>query len=351
MRRFTTLRIRCLGGCLCLLLSLSGAAAAPPKAPYDAGKVTEPRLFGEGVISTEDDEVNGSFSPDGTEYYFSKVIPYTSFPRLGILCVSRFQNGKWTEPEVVPFSGQFLDLTPRFSPDGGRMFFTSSRPAPGKTQRVLRVWSIDRTTAGWSEPQPLPAPINADDSWNWAGSVSRDGTLYFTSTRDGTGHPHVFRSRWVNGAYSEPEKLGPEINSAFNESDPYISPDGSVLIFASSGDGLPGAGDRPETLKGGGVRYSRADLYVSISANGHWSKARHLEHDVNTTFDEGSPSLTPDGKYLFFSSERSPFTVPTDHALGYAEIEKMLHSTLNGHGNIFFISTSALEIPVEKEAK
>ena len=54
--------------------------------------------------------------------------------------------------------------------------------------------------------------------------------------------------------------------------------------------------------------------------------------------------ITPDGKYLFFTSERSPFTVPTAHRLNYDEIETVLHSTLNGHGNIFFISSEALDI-------
>jgi Tol biopolymer transport system component len=312
-------------------------------APYDAGTVAEPRLFAEGIVSTEDDESNGSFSPDGTEYYFAKFNPYTTGPRWGILCVSRIRDGRWSEPEVLPFSGQYRDSFPRVSPDGGRLFFTSSRPAPGKTARALRIWSAERTGQGWSEPQPLPAPINApDNDWNYAASVARDGTLYFASTRDGSDHPHIYRSRFVEKRYTEPEKLGPEINSEFSEADPFVSPDETVLIFSSVGDGLPGDTDRPETLKGGGVLYPRSDLYASVNRNGGWSPAQHLEHGVNTFADEGSPSLSPDGRYLFFTSERSPFSVPPSHRLGAREIDAMLHATLNGHGNVFFISLDAL---------
>jgi Tol biopolymer transport system component len=328
-------------------------SARPQQAhPYDIGRVSEPKLFAEGVISTEDDELNGAFSPDGNEYYFSKVNQYTTFPRLGILCVSRYRNHQWSEPEVLPFSGKNLDFPPRLSPDGNTLFFSSSRPIEGKIPHALKIWSVHRTADGWGEPAPLPPPINAlDNYWNWAPSVTKDGTLYFASTRDGTGHPHIYRSRLVNGAYVEPEKLGPEINSDFNDADPYVSPDERILIFASVGGDLPAGADRPETVKGGGVQYPRPDLYASFAQEGHWTKARHLEHHVNTFADESSPSITPDGKYLFFSSERSLFTVPTSHRLNYQEIETMLHSVLNGHGNVFFISMDALDIEGKAKSK
>jgi Tol biopolymer transport system component len=320
--------------------------ADPPQSPpYSVGHVAAPRLFAEGVVSTEDDELNGSFSRDGSEFFFAKANLTTTFPRLGILCVSRFSHGHWTEPEILPFSGgSYLDLSPRLSPDGATLFFSSTRPVPGLAARALRIWSVQRTSAGWAEPQPLPDTINTPNNWHWGPSVTRDGTLYFASTRD-AGQPHIFRSRFLNGAYTEPEKLGPEINSRFNESDPFISPDENTLVFASTGNGPPGGEDRPETIKGGGVQYARSDLYVSFRQNGEWSPAKHLEHGINTFADEGSPSITPDGKYLFFSSERSLFSVPAAHRLTYNEIELMLHATLNGHGNIFYISIDALDPP------
>jgi WD40 repeat protein len=322
------------------------------KTPYSVGAAKTPEVFAEGVISTEDDEINGSFSADGMEYYFSKVAQFTTFPRLAVLCVSRYVDGKWSTPQVLPFSGKYVDLLPRLSPDGKTMYFSSSRPAPGLSAHVLRIWAVERNAAGWSEPHALAAPINAPDTdWNWAASVTRDGTMYFASSRGGTGAQHIFRSRLVNGVYTEPEKLGSAINSQFNEADPFISADEHVLIFSSLGTGLPQAQDRPETLQGGGALYARGDLYVSTNENGTWTPARHLEHAVNTTADESSPSITPDGQYLFFTSERSPFTVPTSHPLIYGEIEKQLHETLNGHGNIFFISCGVLGLTAPKASQ
>ncbi|HEY7089596.1 MAG TPA: hypothetical protein VH518_15975 [Tepidisphaeraceae bacterium] len=329
------------------LLAAVLAHAAPPAAPYSvAGTVMEPRVFAEGVVSTEDDEIGGAFSPDGTEFYFSRLVQYTTLPRLGIMCVSRFRDGKWTTPEALPFSGKYLDYPPRFSPDGKRLLFASSRPLPDGTRGRIRIWEVERTGSGWGEPRPLPPPINAPEVfWNIDPSETADGTLYFTSDRGEGGSSHIYRSRRVDGNYTEPEKLGPAINSEFNEYQSWVSPDERILVFASAGIEAPPYGHRPDTLTTGGRLYQRADLYISVRQNGAWTAARHLEHGINTFAEEGYPSLTPDGRYLFFTSERSPFTVPVARRLTYDELEKHLHSIFNGHGNVFFIGVEALELP------
>ena len=315
--------------------------------PYDVdGTVSEPRLFAEGTVSTVDDEIGGAFSPDGTEFYFSRLVPYTTFPRLGVMCVSHYRDGHWGAPEVLPFSGKYLDFPPKFDPGGTRMLFASSRPLPDGKRGSLRIWQVERTSTGWGEPQPLPPPVNpADSSWNADPSVTRDGTLYFSSDRGGPGTLHIYRSRLVVGKYAEPEKLGPEINSEFNDYQPWISPDERTLIFSSSGSGEPPYRHRPGELSSGGKPYPRADLYISFNRNGKWTPARHLEHGINSFAEEEFPFLTPDGRYLFFSSERSPFTVPTAQRLTYDQLERGLHSIFNGHGNVFFIGVEALGLP------
>jgi hypothetical protein len=318
--------------------------AAAQSVPGLAGlaAAAEPRLFAEGVVSTDEDEINGSFSPDGTEYTFARVNAYTTSPHWGVLFVTRWRDGAWTAPEVLKISGSGLDLSPRVSPDGRTLFFSSSRPAPGSSARLLRIWAAEREGAAWGEPRPLPAPVNTEKDWSFSPSVTADGTLYFASTRDGGEHTHVYRSRRSGDAYAEPEKLGPEINSDVNEADPFVSPDERILVFSSTGDGPPTDRDRPQTVKGGGVLYPRGDLYVSTGQGGRWSPARHLEHGVNTFADESSPSITPDGQFLFFTSERSPFSVPPSRPMNAREIDQALRGTLNGHGNVFYVGMEAL---------
>ncbi len=316
-------------------------------APYTVeGKVSEPRIFGEGIISTVDNEQGGTFSPDGSEFYFTKVGAYTTFPRYSIICVSRFSAGKWSTPEVVPFSGRTLDLPPRLSPDGNKMYFASARPLAGAKIPVLRIWSVERTATGWGEPKALEAPVNApEDRWNLDPSVTSDGTLYFTSDREKQFNFHIYRARLVDGKYAEPEKLGPAINSEFNEAQPFISADEKILVFSSTGLEEQPFPRRPEEIETGGKFYLRGDLYVSVNRGGEWTAAKHLEHDINSFAEESYPSLTPDGRYLFFSSERNPFTVPTVPRLTHAELDRKLRTLWNGQGNIFFVGIEALELP------
>jgi hypothetical protein len=58
------------------------------------------------VISTPGDEAGGVFSPDGREFYFAQMSPTTTFPRIGLLCVSHWNGKNWSRPEALPFSGK-----------------------------------------------------------------------------------------------------------------------------------------------------------------------------------------------------------------------------------------------------
>lgn len=320
-------------------------AQAPPRAPYDPGtRVMQPRIFAPGTISTDLDESGGAFSPDGKDFYFTVLAPYTTAARFGMICVSHFKDGRWQKPETVSFSGQYLDFAPRLSVDGKKLYFTSVRPVLGSKVPRYRIWVVERSGDGWSEPVPLPAPINQENSHSVDASVAANGDMYFASDRDDpAGHVHIFRSRLVDGKFQEPEKLGPEINSEFTESAPAISPDGKVLVFASTAAPEDPEHRRPQDLIAAGKPYPRQDLYISMNRNGHWTPARHLEHGINSFAEEVHPSFSPDGKFLFWGSERSSFAIPTK-PLNREQVEKLWNSPLNGRGNIYFISVEALEI-------
>lgn len=325
---------------------LPSSAKDPPKSyellpPRDA----EPEILEEGTISTPNDEAGGVFSPDGSEFYFTVLNPTTTVARISLLCVSRWDGAKWSKPEVLPFSGKYFDLPARFSPDGKILYFSSTRPIPGQKSHVFGIWKVERSANGWSAPVALPAPINSGDGhWNWGASVTRDGTMYFTSDRDQPGRPQIYRAKLENGAYQTPERLGLEINSEFNDSDPYVSEDESLLFFTSLGEEGPPFRHRNDALYMGGFPYARGDIYVSMRKDGKWTKAQHVEHGVNTVADEGFPALTPDGKFLIFTSSRSVFTVPVTKRLDMKELERNLHSTKNSLGNIYTIPVELLNL-------
>jgi len=295
-----------------------------------------PEIFAPGIISTDLDESCGCFSPDGQSFYFVRRGAYTTSPPISIICFSDFRGGKWSHPEIASFSGMYLDGSPYFSPDGRRLYFGSKRPAqssPGG--RDWNIWFVERTDTGWGEPKEIGGPINTPKN-DTNPAVAADGTFYFASDRDSQpGYLHIYRARLTNGKYQLPEKLGTEINSGDAEINPYITPDQKILLFGSY---------RKDNLSGGGNHYDRADLYVSVNRDGHWMQARHLEHGINTTASEGNPTMSPDGKWFYFTSERSPFEIPMKEKLTTASWRDRQRAIENGVGNIYRISAEALEL-------
>ncbi len=306
-----------------------------------ADYIPEPELVGEGVLSTSDDELGAAFTPDGRTVYFTLRSPTTTTGPLTTICVSHLDaaTGRWSEPEVAPFSGRFNDGGAALSPDGEHLFFASDRPVPGKAagtpgQPDVDLWVMDRTGNGWSEPRNLGAPVNTP-ALDQSPVVAADGTLYFASSRTGgKGSLDIYRSRFVDGRYTVPEPLT-EINTEAYEGQPALSPDGTLLVFAAAG--------RPDNLAGGGFPYQKGDLYLSVrTAAGGWSTPRILPSPINSKASESSPSFSPDGKWLYFTSERSPFTVPMQKPLAGGAMAEQLHSVLSGSGNLYRIPVTAL---------
>ena len=102
MKRAKVISLTCLfvlaGGARSLSLGM------PPREKKEAAIV--PEMIGEGVISTPDDEFGGTPAPDGKTLYFDKTVPGHY---LYVLCESKLANGKWSKPEVLPFSGEWRD--------------------------------------------------------------------------------------------------------------------------------------------------------------------------------------------------------------------------------------------------
>lgn len=314
------------------ILVLLLACGQITQAQYATTKpISEPTIFAPGVISTGDYEVCPEFSPDGTTLYFVKSTPDANF---WTIVFSRFENDKWSVPRVAPFSGQYSDADEFITADGKQMFFISRRPvspdiSPNAVGK-LDIWVMDKTAAGgWSRPKNLGTPVNSEGS-EFFPILTKDGTLYFGSGRKGgKGGIDLYRSRFVNGKYQEPENLGDAINTTFDEFEPYIAPDESFLIFM--------AGGRPDGLGG-------FDLFISYNRDAKWTKAQNLGAPINSVADELSPKITPDGKYFFWASARSAIDKPKTKSWTLQELSSAYHSPQNGLGDIYYVDVSALKI-------
>lgn len=276
-----------------IICSLSLAATTLFPQPSDFPNLSGPyigqkppgmtlEILAPGVVSTGLEESIITFMPDSSECYWSIL-----FSGFETIVTSRLENGKWTQPEVAPFAGNYYDGWPAIQPDGKRMFFHSSRPLPDKTpgsSAEFNIWVVERTEYGWSEPSPIGAPVNGKEN-SACPSVTKDGTIYL-SKRFSDKSEKICRSRLVNGRYQELEILPAVINTSNDNFHAVISPDESYLIRPLN--------QRADAI-GGGWNY-----YVSFrSHKDQWSELINLGAGVNSARCTGAPSISADGKYLF----------------------------------------------------
>ncbi len=281
-----------------------------------------PHLFAPGVISTPDAEGMPSFSPDGKTVYFCKYNP--GWFRNTIV-VSHRMGDRWSTPEVASFSGVWADTSPFVSPDGQRLFFSSNRPADGSIQARDNgdLWYVELTAAGsWGEPHHIEGAVNSDADDVYP-SVTRDGTLYFMSTRAGA---HIYRSRVTADGYGPPELL--PFSSHADDHMPTVAADERFLIFFSEDRGGSG----------------RGDLFVTFhNPDDTWSAVINLGPQINSPAYESAPRLSPDNQTLYFSSDRIDAPAVRLHRVNYRQLEQELHAIQNGLTNIYSVDISDLQ--------
>lgn len=286
----------------------------------------EPELFAPGIISTRYYEHSApAFSPDGNIVLWT-VIYERGKPAQ--LLEMRQVNGVWSKPAIPTFADTTADdFYPTFSADGNKLFFNSRRKVPvGYKDAGLRIWEVQKTSSGWGTPVPFDTVVSAGE--DYAMSIAGNGDIYF-AVRRANGHVFdIVTSKWNGNQHLKPKTLPYNINTMGSEDGACIAPDGSYLIFESS---------RAGSMDGS------TDLYISFKQkNGGWGRAKNMGSTINSKFTERFPKLSPDGKYLFFGSDRqqAPDAFGTDvywvDAKVIAELRKTdakenEHADNNGH--------------------
>ncbi len=118
-----------------------------------------PGLFAPDVVSTGMYTRDMAMTPDGKELYFCVAIGGYTY---STILFSKEVNGKWTPPEIVPFSGGpgVADFEPAISPDGSKLFFLSNRPDGDEPVGDQDIWVVERSGGTWSEPRNLSSYPN-----------------------------------------------------------------------------------------------------------------------------------------------------------------------------------------------
>lgn len=137
----------------------------------------------------------------------------------------------------------------------------------------------------WSVPLNITPELQSDGDF-YISCLSADGKLLFLS-KDDNENSDIYVSSFDGSHWSKTVKLNKNINTKYWESHGFISEDGNTLVFAS---------DRPGGFGG-------LDLYMSHKIKGDWGPAVNMGPEINTQFNEDRPFLINNGKTLFFSSQ------------------------------------------------
>jgi outer membrane protein OmpA-like peptidoglycan-associated protein/tetratricopeptide (TPR) repeat protein len=253
----------------------------------DKNYVFAPENLGDS-INTSDLEYFPSLTIDGKKLVFTKRIANKeSFYE------SDRVNGVWRKafPLVGKINSPDFNVgAQNISQDGEWLVFTGCNFPEGEGSCDIYISYL--TKNGWSEPQNLGRNVNTE-FWESTPSLSPDKRdLYFSSNRPGG---YGGKDIWVchrteTGRWSQPENLGPDINTSGDESTPFIHADNQTLYFNSTG--LPGYSEKP-------------DLFVTRKQpDGKWSKPENLGYPINTIDDEGSMIVAADGKTAYYSSDK-----------------------------------------------
>ncbi|WP_350287272.1 hypothetical protein [uncultured Croceitalea sp.] len=213
---------------------------------------------------------------------------FTSIDAKENIYVSKKQHEKWSTPKIASFSDpNYSDADPFLTKDGTYIYFISERPTgPNDKKLDWNIWYANIKNGEWGNPKPLPEPINSKEYDEYFFSISAKGNAFFSSNRKGgEGSFDIYTVKVLGAnAFSNPKNVGGPLSTEKYEFDPYISPDERFIIFSINENG------------NSSLHYSYRDQ------KNNWTAPQRLGNQINTTSQDFAPSLSGDGKFIFYSN-------------------------------------------------
>jgi outer membrane protein OmpA-like peptidoglycan-associated protein/tetratricopeptide (TPR) repeat protein len=206
------------------------------------------------------------------------------------------------DPKVVEgISTPENEYLPIITPDNQMAFFTREMKLAGEKNTLIQsekykekfMFSQLQPDGKFDKGEEMPDPFNLNDNEGGATLTVDNKTLYYTVCKYTLNHTYyncdIYYSEWVDGQWTPIKSVSDKINLPTTwESQPSISADGKTLYFVSD--------------RSGG--YGGYDIYRSVRHdNGEWGTPINLGPSINSSGNEKSPFIHPDGKTLYFSSD------------------------------------------------
>lgn len=250
-------------------------------------------------INSDYPEINPILSPDGKTLFFGRK--YHPDNTGGISDYEDIWYSEWNEEKkewgLAKNAGKPLNTNqPNFvssiTPDGNSMILILGNAYSEKGGKMKSGVSIARKEGdSWSKPRAIEIEdyYNLSMKANFFLTNSRKALIMSVDREDGEGGRDLFVSfLQLDGRWSKPLNLGPTINSANDETAPFMAADDRTLFFSSNG--FPG--------------YGGSDIYISRRLDDSWqswSEPENMGSSINSEDDDTFFNLPPIGDYGYFS--------------------------------------------------
>ena len=247
-----------------------------PAAAFSADHAVRP--WKPAGISSAKFESHPAFDPKTNDLYFVRSSPQFQGWRI---VVSHCTAQGWSAPEKPVFAGDGVEADPYFAADGNTLYFISTRSVSGAKRDNLDIFRVDRDASGaWGAPVQLPEPVNSVGA-EWFPRLAPDGSMYFGSDRPGgVGATDIWRARLDSSGKWTVENMGAALNTAGDEYEPLLSPDGTRMILMAD-----------------------ADLYESRMTDTGWSPRTKLGPEINLPGLKVGALFSPSGKSILFARD------------------------------------------------
>lgn len=270
-----------------------------------------------GSVNTDLAEYDAVMELSGKRIYFTR---YNQNQRLSdppgedIYLAEKQKDGTWTASAVSQLNSKSHESVLGISSDGGTLSLFGNYPG---SLGAGDIFESRLTANGWSNPRPMPAPINSVH-FDSDASFSPDGkAVIFVSDRAGGYYPYHARQkeffaggkngntdlyvsfRKPDGSFSPPRNLGPVVNTPGSERNPFLHADGKTLYFSS--EGHPGLGGH--------------DVFRTVRLDDtwtNWTEPVNLGPAVNGPGDDSGFRITAHGDSGLISGSLLDTKGPSD---------------------------------------
>lgn len=250
-------------------------------------------------VNSEYNEINPLISPDGKRLYFARIShPNNTHGTKGSQDIWYSDldaaSGKWGPARRMgfPLNKDEYNCAYSITPDGNTMLI-KGQYVNGNYE--TRGFSLSKKTAsGWTPPQKIDIPgyVNMSKGQFDCGFMSADGKVLlmaFSEKKNSKEDDLYVSFRQKDGSWTKPMELGPEVNTKFTETTPFLAPDGATLYFSSNREGGLGSND----------------IYVTKRVDKtwkHWTKPVNLGPKVNTDGYDAYYTLAASGDYAYLTT-------------------------------------------------